>query len=212
MGDLAGNLGVDALALGLLLFQPAFLVRLFVLQRPQFGALGAGFVGELFEIREVIPEVGKQFCAGMGNVAKVVQLARDFVGILAIEHQLDRVRLAGHVLLVEQFAQRSLLCLDIALHRARPRPQFCQGGIDVTSLIRELIQFAVGFAHRPLGFPERVACLGLRLFGLREMLLQRSNAPAQFLEFVLGRGMCRRSKGRKREQQCRASFSSEKSD
>jgi len=44
------------------------------------------------------------------------------------------------------------------------------------------------------------------------LFLQHPDAAAQFLEFVLGRGMDRSGKGREHKQQRRASFNSENGD
>ncbi len=184
-----------------LLLELFLLLRLVALQAREFPALRLGLDGQPLQVRRVRAQRGDEFGAGPIDVAQVVHLPRDLVGVLAVEHEAQRLRLARQVLLIEQLREQRVLRLG-AFQRARlvllqPRKAPSHRAL----LAGQLEQAAVGVADGALGFAQGVGGLGLGVFGFGQLPLQLVDPAAQLLELIRRAGVGGRGQSQEGEQQ-----------
>ena len=119
-----------------------------------------------------------------------MQLARHVVGVFARQHQAQRIGFALQVLPAQHASEHFLLGLHArfgVLRGFAPRAEF---GAGVTRLPVQFAQFTVSFRNCLFRFSQGVGGFTFGFFGGGEFFLQRGDATAQFLKFILRLG-CR---------------------
>ena len=113
-----------------------------------------------------------------------MQLTRDLVRIFAVQKQLQRVRLAADILLVEQLREPRLLRLERRFVSREAAAQPGEPLFHVPRLLRQFVQSAVGFRYRALRFAQCIDRLAFRFLGVGEPFLQRVDAAAQLAQVL----------------------------
>ena len=108
-----------------------------------------------------------------------MQVARDAVGVFAVEQQFHGVGLVADVLLIELTRQQPLLGFDVIAGARFLLLQIDEARLDRPLFGGQVAQRAVGFGNRPFRIAQSVGRLAARTFGSGETFLHGLDAAAQ---------------------------------
>jgi hypothetical protein len=115
----------------------------------------------------------QDLAAGSANRPEIVQIARQLIGIVAVEEQSQRVRSASEILSVEQLSQLCLLCAQLLFECARLRAEVPERCLQAIDLGGQLQQVALGGRDRALGILQLIHRVPARSFGGGHLPAQR---------------------------------------
>jgi hypothetical protein len=150
------------------------------------GDLGVPFPGavlELFQPCEAGAQLSDELRLCAGNIAVVMQLARDASGVFAREQKLQGALLPVEITQSEQPPEAFPARGYFLLQRLAPLQQRRELALRPCASARHSAKRTVGFGYRTLGFPQLVARLSAAFFGLRDFRAQAFDAPSEGVEF-----------------------------
>src|SRR6266571_4671493 len=156
------------------------------------GDLDVPFPGprlELYQPGEAGTQHADELGLRAGNIAVVMQLARDTAGLLAREQKFQCALLSIEITQREQPPEAFPARGYFRLERLAAPQQLIEVALRRCAFARQSAKRPAGFGYRALGVPQLVARFRTAFFGLRDFRAQLFDTPSEGIElfrFALG--------------------------